>query len=160
MSKKIHAARFPSSCALCDFNARGFKADKKTHIFCLARATVNTKRNEIKRKVNRWRGRAQRERESKSSSGRGRTQGKEAEKFAAGDLATRIPQSVDHSRRVELSQCIMGENTVTAKSCASTRKAYIRGTRFITRLTRVIERFRSKRDPTSRKVAESIRALE
>lgn len=40
--------------------------------------------------------------------GRGRTGGMQAEKFAAGDLTTRIPQSVDHSRR-GLSQCIMGK---------------------------------------------------
>ena len=36
-------------------------------------------------------------------------EGKSGREFAAGDLATRIPQSVDHSRRVELSQCIMEE---------------------------------------------------
>jgi len=53
--------------------------------------------------------------------------GKEAEKFAAGDLATRIPQSVNHSRRAFSMH--HGENTVTAKSRASTRKAYIGGER-------------------------------
>lgn len=42
-----------SSRALRDFNARSFKVDKRTHIFCFAQVTVNTERNEIKRKVNR-----------------------------------------------------------------------------------------------------------
>lgn len=74
---------------------------------------------------------------------------REAEKFAAGDLATRIP-SVGRSFATRRAFSMHhGENTVTAKSRASIRKAYIRGTRFITRLTRVIERLRSKQDPNS-----------
>jgi len=71
----------------------------------------------------------ERERESESATGRTgcRMKGKEAEKFAAGDLATRIPQSVNHSRRAFSMH--HGENTVTAKSRAPTRKTYIGGER-------------------------------
>lgn len=139
---------------LCDFNARGFKADKKTHIFCSARATVNTKRNEIKRKVNRWRARAL-ERESESTeSGRGWAKGK-----GIGRICSRRPRDPDPSvgRSFATRRAFSmhhGENTVTAKSRAPMRKAYIRGTRFITRLTHVIERIQIP--SAGQKIVESI----
>lgn len=117
---------YSSSRALRDFNARSFKADKRTHIFCFARATVNTERNEIKRKVNRWRARGKREGEGEREAARNLQPGTSRPVSLVGrSFVTRRAFPMHH-----------GENTVTAKSRASTRKAYI-GVRFITRLTHV-----------------------
>lgn len=129
---------YSSSRALRDFNARSFKADKRTHIFCFARATVNTERNEIKRKVNRWRARGKREREGERG----------GEKFAAGNLATRIPSRSIIRDASGFSDASWGKYS----HCEITRfytKSLYRGAIYHPFNARVIERSRSARDPTS-----------
>lgn len=134
---------YSSSRALRDFNARSFKADKRTHIFCFVRATVNTERNEIKRKVNRWRARAPRGRwEGEGERERG------GEKFAAGNLATRIPSRSIIRDASGFSDASWGKYS----HCEITRfytKSLYRGAIYHPFNARVIERSRSARDPTS-----------
>lgn len=108
-----------------DFNARSYKADKRTHIFCFAQVTVNTERNEIKRKVNRWRARARRKEKEREVERNLQPGTSRPISLVGRSFVTRRAFPMHH-----------GENTVTAKSRASTRKAYI-GARFITRLTHV-----------------------
>jgi len=120
---------------------------------------VNTKRNEIKRRVNRWRAReSAKERAKAQLEGQGAEWREKRQRNLQPE--TSRPGSLSRSIiRDELSQCIMGKiqslrNHVLLHEKLISGVRGDRGTRFITCLTRIIK---LQTPPAGQKVVKSIR---